>query len=76
MIARALKFVRFDRIEDHFRQGWMVTIPNAMTHHHHYGVEMKWICNCPVPGGFKGKTNERNHRQQHQGTAQEHCGAD
>lgn len=52
MIARALKFVRFDRIEDHLREGWMVSIPNAPMHHHHYGVEMKWICSCRVPGGF------------------------
>lgn len=53
MNARALKFVRFDRIEDHFRQGWMASLPNAAMHHHHYGIELKWICECPVPGGFK-----------------------
>ncbi len=49
----ALKFVRFDRIEDHFRQGWVVSFANAPMHHHHYGVELAWICSCPVPGGFK-----------------------
>ena len=53
MIARALKFVRHDWVEDHFRQGWMVSFPNAPMHHHYYGIELKWICNCPLPGGFK-----------------------
>ena len=53
MIPRALKFVRHDAIEDHFRQGWMVSFPNAPMHHHYYGMELKWICECPVPGGFK-----------------------
>lgn len=53
MNARALKFVRFDRIEDHFRQGWVMLFPNAPMHHHHYGVELAWLCACPVPGGFK-----------------------
>jgi len=50
--AFALKFVRFARIEDHLLQGWMAMIPNGAAHHHHYGIEMKWICRCPVPGGF------------------------
>jgi hypothetical protein len=52
MKARALKFVRFDRIEEHLALGWMVMIPNVPMHHHHYGVELKWICGCRVPGGF------------------------
>jgi hypothetical protein len=56
MIARALKFVRHDRVEDHFRQGWMISFPNAPMHHHVYSIEMKWICPCPVPGGF-GKSS-------------------
>jgi hypothetical protein len=53
MKARALKYCRFDRIEDHFRQGWMALIPNASMHHHYYGIELAWLCECPVPGGFK-----------------------
>ena len=53
MIPRALKFVRFASIEDHFRLGWMVSFPNDAMHHHYYGIELKWICDCPVPGGFK-----------------------
>jgi hypothetical protein len=59
MRARALKFVRFDRIEDHFRQGWMILIPKSPMHHHHYSVEMAWLCSCPVPGGFKGQRVNR-----------------
>ena len=50
MKATALKFVSFDRINEHLQLGWMVMVPNAPMHHHHYGVEMKWICNCPLPG--------------------------
>lgn len=53
MNARALKFVSFERIEDHLRKGWVPSIPNAPMHHHHYGIELAWLCECPVPGGFK-----------------------
>lgn len=52
-LPRALKFVRYDAIEDHLAKGWMISVPNAAMHHHHYGLELKWICSCPVPGGFK-----------------------
>lgn len=53
MNARALKFVSYEKLNDHLAQGWMVSRPNAAMHHHHYGCELKWICSCPVPGGFK-----------------------
>jgi hypothetical protein len=59
MNARALKFVPFLKIEDHFRQGWIVLIPRWATHHHYYGVEMAWLCECPVPGGFQGRRVKR-----------------
>jgi hypothetical protein len=49
-MTRALKFVTFLKIEDHFRLGWMVSFPNGPMHHHHYGIEMKWICECKIPG--------------------------
>lgn len=52
MTLYALKFVKHERIEDHFRQGWIVMIPNAAHHHLHYGCELAWICECDVPGGF------------------------
>lgn len=52
IIARALKFVSFERVEDHFRAGWVALIPNAPHHHQHYGIELAWLCACPVPGGF------------------------
>ena len=58
MNARALRYSRFDRVEDFLRQGWMPLIPNAAMHHHHYGIELAWLCACPVPGGFK--TSETN----------------
>ncbi len=50
MNARALKFVPYFRLEDHLRDGWMISAPNAAMHHHHYGLELKWICECPIPG--------------------------
>lgn len=55
----ALRFARFDRIEDCLRQGWIALIPNAPMHHHHYGIELAWICSCPVPGGFKTESSHR-----------------
>lgn len=57
MKANALKFVSFERIEDHFRQGWMILFPKKPMHHHYYSVEMAWLCDCPVPGGFKPRVN-------------------
>jgi len=47
---RAIKFVRFAAVEDHLRIGWMMAMPNGPMHHHYYGIEMKWICNCEIPG--------------------------
>ena len=49
-MTRALKFVRFAAVEDHLRLGWMVSIPNGPTHHEHYGIVLKWICDCEIPG--------------------------
>lgn len=59
MTPRALKFVRHEHIEDHFRLGWMISFPNAAMHHHAYSAELKWICECPVPGGFKSRRTRR-----------------
>jgi hypothetical protein len=50
MKIRALKFVRFAAVEDHYRLGWLISFPNAPMHHHHYGVELAWICGCKIPG--------------------------
>lgn len=59
MKARALKFVPFRKIEDHFRKGWVILIPKWATHHDYYGCEMAWICECPVPGGFGSRRVHR-----------------
>jgi hypothetical protein len=59
MKARALKFVPFRKIEDHFKQGWVILIPRWATHHDYYGCEMAWICECPVPGGFNSRRVRR-----------------
>lgn len=50
MKASALKFVRMDKIEAHLKQGWLGAVPNAPHHHLRYGIEMKWICDCKIPG--------------------------
>jgi len=50
MIPRAVKHVRYDSVLDHLATGWMVLIPNAPHHHHYYGIELAWLCDCPVPG--------------------------
>lgn len=60
MKAFALKFVRLDKIDEHLSLGWMGMRPNAPHHHLEYGIEMKWICECRVPGGFKYEGNNAN----------------
>ena len=48
-MTRAFRYVRFAEVEDFLRLGWMVSIPNAPAHHEHYGIVLKWICDCPIP---------------------------
>lgn len=49
MIERSFHYVTYARVEDWLRCGWMVVIPNASMHHHHYGVMVEWRCNCKMP---------------------------
>jgi hypothetical protein len=58
--ARALKFVRYDRIQSHLKRGWIAMIPNAPMHHHTYGIELAWLCDCPIPCEIK--FNQVTHR--------------
>ena len=53
MKARALKFVRLADIQKHLRRGWIAMIPNAPMHHHVYGIELAWLCDCPIPCEIK-----------------------
>jgi hypothetical protein len=46
MRDRIFKFVTYDRALDWLRVGWIVAIPNAPMHHHHYGVTLEWLCDC------------------------------
>lgn len=55
----AMRYARFEAVEDFLRQGWMIAIPNAIMHHHHYGIELAWLCACPVPGGFHIEESSR-----------------
>ena len=53
MTPRALKFVRYDQIQSHLRRGWMTLIPNGVHRSHVYGIEMAWLCDCPIPCEIK-----------------------
>lgn len=48
MRDRFFKFVTYDRALDWLRVGWIVAIPNAPMHHHHYGVTLEWLCDCKM----------------------------
>lgn len=61
----AVRFARFADVEKFLSQGWMVMIPMAAMHHHYYGIELAWICECPVPGGFKHQSSRGNHERDH-----------
>jgi hypothetical protein len=64
--ARALRYSRFAAVEDFLRVGWMPLIPNAPHHHQYYGIELAWLCDCAVPGGFsipETKNQEGEHER-------------
>lgn len=42
MIPRWAKYVSHDLIQAHIEQGWIPMVPNAVMHHHEYGIEMGW----------------------------------
>lgn len=46
MNPRVFHHVRYERIEDWLRCGWMIAIPNAPMHHHAYGQMLEWLCDC------------------------------
>lgn len=46
MRERVFHQVTYDRVHDWLRCGWIVVIPNAPMHHHHYGVLVEWLCQC------------------------------
>jgi hypothetical protein len=46
----AVRFAKFADVEKFLSQGWIVMIPMAAMHHHYYGIELAWICACPIPG--------------------------
>lgn len=69
MKARALRYARFDRIEDCLRQGWVALIPNAPHHHLSYGIELAWLCECHVPGGFSIPETKNQEGEQHERAA-------
>jgi hypothetical protein len=45
---RIFMYVTYDRLRDWLLCGWMVAIPNAPAHHHHYGQIVEWLCDCKM----------------------------
>ena len=45
---RIFHYATWDRLADWLACGWMVTKPNGVMHHHHYGAVMEWRCDCKM----------------------------
>jgi len=46
--CRTFHHATYDRIRDYLACGWMIVMPNAPMHHHHYGVIVEWRCDCKL----------------------------
>lgn len=66
MNARALRYARLDAVEGYLRQGWMPLIPNAAMHHHCYGIELAWLCECRIPGARFDRNRTPNEEKSHE----------
>lgn len=45
---KAFNYVLYRQIEDFLKVGWIAIPPNSTDHHHHYGIEVMWICECEI----------------------------
>ena len=45
---RAFHYSLYRDVESFLELGWMVLIPNGTSHHHYYGIEVGWICDCEI----------------------------
>jgi hypothetical protein len=44
---RTLRYVNYERIEDHLLLGWLVVWPMyPVRYHDSFGVTMEWLCDC------------------------------
>jgi hypothetical protein len=51
MIAiHAVKFVKYADIDDHLAMGYVPLCAHFRCHHDAFGIEMAWLCLCPLPG--------------------------
>lgn len=48
MADRIFHHVTWDRLTDWLCCGWMMSKPNALMHHHEYGVLVEWLCDCKM----------------------------
>ena len=49
MTHRAFCYVAYGDIPDYLDMGWLALIPATFEHINFYGIEMAWLCDCPVP---------------------------
>jgi hypothetical protein len=45
---RIFKYATYDRIADYLALGWVIVMPNKMTHHEEYGLVLEWLCDCKM----------------------------
>ncbi len=41
-------YVLYEHIRDYLACGWMVAIPNGVSHINAYGITMEWRCDCKI----------------------------
>jgi hypothetical protein len=45
-MTRAFYYVLYKDVEKFLKCGWIAYPPNSTDHHHAYGIEVMWICDC------------------------------
>ena len=45
---RIVSHATYERLRDFLACGWIVMIPNGVMHHNFYGVQVEWLCDCPL----------------------------
>ena len=48
MKHRTFHYVTYNRIPDWLACGWLIVPPNAVMHHHEYGLVLEWLCDCKM----------------------------
>jgi hypothetical protein len=48
MKERVFHYTAYDRLRDWLALGWVIVMPNQITHHQHYGLVVEWLCDCKL----------------------------